>query len=96
MRWAILGPIIGFILLYFILRFAVNQFRADTLALEEFPTATLQEVAVNASTEMTATTTSTTTEAAGEAAPAAEAETSVVVTTTETVTTTEVVTGPKS
>lgn len=50
MRWAIIGPIIGFILLYFILRFAVDQFRSDRLALEEYGIATIQDVQIAEST----------------------------------------------
>ncbi len=51
MRWAVIwGPIIGFILLYFVLRFAVNQFQADRGTLEEYGVATLQEVQVAEST----------------------------------------------
>ncbi|MCB0131597.1 MAG: hypothetical protein KDD78_12140, partial [Caldilineaceae bacterium] len=44
LRWAIIGPIIGFILLYFVLRFAVTQFSADRHALGEFGVATISEV----------------------------------------------------
>lgn len=55
-RWAIWGPIIGFVLLFFILRYAVNEFSADKLVLsDDHSVSTLQEVAIEQSMVMTAT-----------------------------------------
>lgn len=95
MRWAVLGPIIGFILLYFILRFAVDNFRADTLVLQdEHGVSTLQEVAIASSTEMTATVEGETEAGVeGEAATEGAPDASEAVTTTETITGTTAMTG---
>lgn len=95
MRWAVLGPIIGFILLYFILRFAVDNFRADSLVLQdEHGVSTLQEVAIASSTEMTATVEGETEAGAeGEAATEGAPDASEAVSTTETITGTTAMTG---
>ena len=43
-KLAIIGAIFGFILLYFIVRGAVNQFKTDQHALKEYGVATVQDV----------------------------------------------------
>ena len=42
--WLIVGPIIGFILLYVIIRYGVTELQNDLAQLDEFGVATLQEV----------------------------------------------------